>query len=106
MFGDMLGNMEEQQEALKKQLNEIILQAEAGEGAVKVSANANGQITNVFIDSSLLAANDAEQLEDLVMVAANRALEKAAARQAEETQKMIQNMLPPGMGDLGGMFGA
>jgi len=40
-----------------------------------------------------------------VLAAVNQAMEQAAAKEAEETQKMVKDMLPPGMGDLGNLLG-
>ncbi|HHH50296.1 MAG TPA: YbaB/EbfC family nucleoid-associated protein [Saprospiraceae bacterium] len=105
MFGDMMGNMEEKQAQMKKQLANITVAAEAGEGAVKVTANANREITNISIDKTKLDWDDQEQVEDLVMVAVNRVLELAAREEALATQKMINDMLPPGMGDLSNLLG-
>lgn len=105
MFGDLLGNMEEKQQELRRKLAEITVDAEAGDGAVKVTANANRQIVNITIDPDLLNEEGAEQLEDLLLVAINRALEEAAEKEASETQRLLQDMLPPGLGDLTGLFG-
>ena len=102
MFGDLMGNMEEKQAAMKAKLANIQVEAEAGDGAIKVSANANREILNISIDKSKLDWDDSEQLEDLLLVAINRVIERASAKEAEESQKLIQDMLPPG---LGGMFG-
>lgn len=106
MFGDMFGQMEEQQKEMRKQLAAIEVEAESGDGAVKVVANANREIINISINKEGLDWDDQEQVEDLVMVAVNRVLEKAAEREAEETQKLIQNMMPPGMGGLSNLFGS
>lgn len=100
-----MGNMEERQAAMKERLAKIELEAEAGDGAVVVKANGNNEILNVSIDTSKLDMEDKEQLEDLVMVAVNRAIEKAKETAAVEAQKMITEMLPPGMGDFGNLFG-
>ncbi len=105
MFGDLMGNMEEQQKALKVKLAEITIEAEAGDGAVRVTANANREIINISFDQSALNWEDKEEVEDLVTVAVNRALEKAAVKEGEETQRMIQDMMPPGMGGLSNLFG-
>jgi nucleoid-associated protein EbfC len=43
---------------------------------------------------------DKEQLEDLLVVAINRALDEAGEKAAFETEKMMQDMLPPGFGDM------
>lgn len=105
MFGDMFGNLEEKQQEMRAQLARITVEAQAGDGAVKVSANANREILNIAIHKDVLNWEDVEQVEDLVTVAVNRALELAAAKEAEESQKLIKSMMPPGMGDLSNLFG-
>lgn len=102
MFGDMFGQVGEYQKALKEKLAQITIEAEAGDGLVKVTATAARTITNISIDKSVVDAEDVEQVEDLVMVAINRALEKATEKEAEATQEALKDMLPPG---LGNMFG-
>ena len=106
MFGDLLGNMEEKQKALKEKLSTMKSVGEAGEGAVKVTSNANREITNISINKESIDLEDMEQLEDLVLIAVNRALEKAAEIEAVEGQKLMQDMMPPGMGGLSGLFGS
>ena len=102
MFGDMFGQMEEQQKALREKLSAIYVEAEAGDGAIKVTATATRELTNIKIDPSVVDLEDIEQLEDLLLVAINRVMEKAAAKEAAESQELLSNMLPPGMGDLFG----
>lgn len=104
MFGDMFGNIEAQQKEMREKLSAIQVEAEAGDGAIKVVANANREIVNIAIHKDALDWEDVEQVEDLVMVAVNRAIELAAKKEAEEAQKLMQNMLPPGMGDLSDLF--
>ena len=105
MFGDLLGNMQEQQEAMKEKLTTIMVEAEAGNGAIKVTASADKQIKNISINKEALDWEDAEQVEDLLLIAVNRALEKAEEKAASEAQNLIKNMMPPGMGGLGNLFG-
>lgn len=104
MFGDMLGNLQENQENMKKTLATITVEAEAGDGAVKVQANAAREILNISIDKEKVALEDTEELEDLLVVALNRVIELASSKEAEESQKMVSNMLPPGMEGLTDMF--
>ena len=82
-----------------------MVDAEAGDGAVKVTANATGEITNISINKEAIDLDDMEQLEDLTMVAVNRVLEKATEKEAIETQKLMKDMMPPGLGDMGNLFG-
>ena len=100
----MFGNMEDKQAEMQKKLVEIKVEAEAGDGAVKITANAARQITDIKIDTNF-KYSDLEELEDLLLIALNRAMAKAAEVEHAETQKMISEMLPPGFGNLGSMFG-
>ncbi|MCB0663502.1 MAG: YbaB/EbfC family nucleoid-associated protein [Saprospiraceae bacterium] len=105
MFGNLMGNMEERQAAMKERLAKIELEATAGDGAITIQMNGNNEVLNVSIDPSKLDWEDKEQVEDLMMVAVNRAIDKAKEAAAQEAQKMISEMLPPGMGDFGNLFG-
>jgi len=104
MFGDMLGNLQENQEKMKEALTAISVEAESGDGAVKIQANAAREILNISIDKEKISLEDTEELEDLLVVAMNRVIELASAKEAEESQKMVSNMLPPGMEGLTDMF--
>ncbi len=105
MFGDLLGDMQEKQKAIKEKLATITVEAEAGGGAVKVRANANKEILNISISKEIVDPEDTEQLEDLLLVAINRAIGLAVEKEQSETQNLIKDMLPPGMGGLGNLFG-
>ena len=105
MFGDMMGNMKQQQEAVQKELAAKEIIGEAGEGAIKVTCNGLRIVLNIAIDKTKLDWEDSEQVEDLVLIATNRALDKAAAVEQELTANSLKDMLPPGMGGLSGLFG-
>lgn len=102
MFGDLFGNVQQQQEEMKKKLATISVVGEAGDGAVKVTASANREILDISIDKSKLDWDDQEQVQDLVLAAVNNALEKAMVKEQAEAQKLISQMMPPGMS---GLFG-
>ncbi len=104
MFGNLMGDMEAKKAEMRKSLDGIIVEEQAGDGAISIKANANRQITNISIDPTKLSSDDHEELEDLLLISINRVLEKAAAKEAEETQKLISSMLPPGMENLLGGF--
>ncbi len=104
MFGDLMGNMEAKKEEMFQKLSAIEVSDSIGDGAVTIKANANRQILNISIDKSKLSSDDMEELEDLLLTVVNRTLEKAAEKEAEESQKMMNDLLPPGLGNLfGGM---
>jgi nucleoid-associated protein EbfC len=101
----MFGDFEKMQEEMQEKLGAITVEAEAGDGAVKVTMSAKLEVENIKIDATKLDANDTEQLEDFILVAMNEAIVKAQTKAAAETQKMMQNILPGGLGSLGGLFG-
>ncbi|MGB3548527.1 MAG: YbaB/EbfC family nucleoid-associated protein [Saprospiraceae bacterium] len=100
--GDMMAQMNEMQQRMQQELAKLSLTGEAGDGAVTVQCNGLRQLTNISIDPSKVDPADSEALEDLLLVAANRALEKAAEQEAAQGSTMMQSMLPPGMA---GLFG-
>ncbi len=75
MLDSLFGNMEEHEAEMKAKLAAIIVEAEAGEQAIRVSANGLRQITNLSLDAEKIDLSDTEQLEDLLLVAINRVLE-------------------------------
>ncbi|CAH1000599.1 Nucleoid-associated protein [Neolewinella maritima] len=100
MFGDMMKQMEEMQAKMQEQLGQQTFEAEAGGGAIKVTCDGTRTIQNVSIDPEQVDPSDLEALEDLLVVATNRALEKAAAYEAQQAGGMMDNMLPGGLGSL------
>jgi len=105
MFGNLFGNLEEQQKAVTEKLATLKIDAEAGGGAVKVTVDGNQQVLNININKEALDWDDKEQVEDLVLEAINRALELSKDKAAEEAQNLVKDILPPGMDGLKDMFG-
>lgn len=102
MFGNLLGNLQQQQEELRKKLSLIEVEAELSDGAVVVKANGNKEILDIKIDPQKLDWNDQDQVLDLIIAAVNRAIELAANQEKEMVQDMMKNLLPPGLGNLFG----
>ena len=98
----MFGGMEEMQKQMQEKLTAIVVEAEAGDGLVKIKANAAREILDVSINADLA---DKEEIEDLVLVAMNKVLALAAEKEQAEMQGMLGNMLPGGMGGLGDLLG-
>lgn len=104
-LGDMMGKLQEMQSKMaevKSQLGDIIVDAEAGGGMVRATADGNRKLLKLEIDPDIIDKDDPEVLADLVIAAVNKALEKAEARGAEEVQNVTKGMMPniPGL-DLG-----
>jgi len=105
MFDDLMGNMKEQQKAMQEELKAKLIEGEAGEGAVRVTCNGLREVQNVSLDPDKIDVSDLESIEDLLVVAMNRALSQAAELEQASAQDSLKNMLPPGMGGLGNLFG-
>lgn len=101
MLGDLMGNMEEKQKAMKARLESIQI-AENLEG-ISIEGNGAREILNISIKEEYFAPERKEELEDLLLVAFNNLLGKIAVEEAKESQNMISQMLPPGME---GLFGS
>ena len=102
MFGDfsgMMGKLKEAQEkieATKARLNTIIVDGEAGNGKVKVSVTANRLVKSISIAEEL---TDKEEIEDYLILALNKALEKANTISETELAAAAKDGMPniPGM---------
>ena len=99
MFDNLLSQMQEQANEIKKKLDKITVEAEAENGLVKVTATGNKKILSIDIDPAV--SDDKETIEDLVIVAVNRVLEKADEIASKETGDLAQDMFP----GLGNIFG-
>ena len=104
MFGDLMGDMQEKQNAMRKKLEGIRIDAQAGDGAVKVTVTAARQLVNVSLDPTIVDPEDVEQLEDFLVVAVTKAMELAVQKETEITQELLRDMLPPGLDGLDGLF--
>jgi nucleoid-associated protein EbfC len=100
MFDKLMSQMQEQASEIKKKLDETFVEAVAENGLVKVKATANKKIVSVEINDAIV--NDKEMIEDLVITAVNKALEKAEEIAQKETGNMAKDLLP---GNFGNMFG-
>jgi len=91
--------MQEQASEIKQKLDATILEGIAENELVKVKITGNKKVISVEISDEI--ANDKEAIEDLVIVAINKAIEKADKLAEKETGSMAKEMLP----DLGNIFG-
>ncbi|GAA5224666.1 YbaB/EbfC family nucleoid-associated protein [Membranihabitans marinus] len=105
MFGNLFGNIEERQAELQKKLESILLESSIMDGAVVVKANAKREILDIEIDSDKLDLSDIDQLQDLLVTAVNDVIGMASEAEQTESQKLISDIMPPGMGGLGDLFG-
>ena len=94
--------MQAQQKAgeMKKKLDGITVSGMAEGGKIRVTANGNKVVQSIFIDEDFLKGADKEQLEELLVIATNKAMEQADNLSQTEMAAMTKEML----GGLGGLF--
>lgn len=100
MFGK-LAEAQQKAEEIKKRLELISVEAAVEGGLIKVVATGNKNITSVNIDEQLLNPDRKEELESLLIVAIERALQQAENVSAAEMKNLMGNMMP----GLGSLFG-
>ena len=102
-LGNMAGlvkqaqRMREQMERIQEELKERVVEGSSGAGAVKASANGQGQLLSVKIAPEVVDSEDREMLEDLVVAAVNQAIHKARELQQEELGKAAGGLSLPGL---------
>lgn len=89
MFGDMQSKMTE----AKAKLDDIILTEKTN--GISITITASKKVQDINIDESLMA--DKDELEDMLILALGKALERAEANAEMEMQKIAGGMLPPGL---------
>lgn len=105
-----LGNMLKQAQQMQAKMAEMqarleaaTMDGQAGAGMVRVTLSGKGELKSVAIDPSLMAADEREVLEDLLVAAHADAKAKVEAMMAEEMSQATAGLNIPGMG--GGLPG-
>jgi DNA-binding YbaB/EbfC family protein len=98
-MADMFGKINEMQTRMteaQKALEQVVVEADSGGGMVKVSANGKRQILKITVDRDAVDPNDLELIEDLIVAAVNKVLEKADEAAKDKMQEVTKGMLPGG----------
>ena len=100
---DIIGKLDEAKknvEEARKRLDTILIDAEAGNGMVKVTVTGNRALKNLSIADE--AMKDKEMLEDYLTIALNKALEEAGQIQEAELKNAAKDAMPniPGLDGL------
>ena len=89
----MMKQAQQMQERLKKQMDDLRVEGNAGGGMVTVTTNGAKQVLTLKIDPEVVDKSDVVMLQDLIVAAINDAHRKAD----EELSRNMGGMLPPGM---------
>jgi DNA-binding protein YbaB len=85
---------------MKKKMDAITVTGTAEGGKITIIANGNKVIQSVTIDEEFFKGAAREELEELLVVAINKAMEQADTVSQREMAAMTKEML----GGLGGLF--
>jgi nucleoid-associated protein EbfC len=98
-----VGQMQEEMQKAQEELAKETVEATAGGGMVKVTANGAGEIRAIKIDPKAIDADDPELLEDMVLAAVNEALRSAQSLSEAKLGALAGGNLGglglPGLGD-------
>ena len=102
MFGGMMNKMKEAQERMqeiKERLDQVSVKGEAGNGKVVVIVSASKKVKEIKIDPEFHKASEAEEMEDMIMLAMEDAMAKAENVAESESKGALGGILPniPGL---------
>jgi DNA-binding protein YbaB len=101
----MFRDMEQKQRELQEKLADIIIEHRSDEEEIVVRINANKEIKDITVAPALLAEDQVEKLQDMLVVTINEAIRKAETKAMEEMQDQLGDILPD-MGSFGSPFTA
>jgi DNA-binding YbaB/EbfC family protein len=93
---ERLQQLQEQMANVQQELGAKTVMMESGGGMVKVTANGKLQIVGIEIDKEVIDPNEKEMLEDLVIAAVNRAIDRARELADTSMNDAARSFLPPG----------
>ena len=82
---------------MQKELAKIVIEADAGHGAVKVSVNGQQKLLSVKITPEAIDPNKAQHLEEMIVKAVNDAVEKSQKAGAKQVAGMTGGFKIPGL---------
>lgn len=99
---DKLQEAQKKIDEIKQRLESIYVMAEVENGKIRVQASGARKIYEIYIDPEFKNSADAEELQELITAACNRALEQAEKLAETEMAAAARGMLP----GLGNLFGS
>jgi len=94
---DMIGQLPQKLAELQAKADSVEATGVSGAGLVKITLQGKGALKRIAIDPSLMTADGAEMLEDLIIAAHSAAKVKLDDEMAAETAKLTAGLpLPPG----------
>ena len=94
---DLMSKAKAQYESLQKKMQETIIEASSGGGAITVKMDGRKQLLSLRIDPEAVKSGDIEMLQDLVLAAVNEAARKIDAQMQSTVGGMLAGLGISGM---------
>jgi len=94
---ELMSKAKAQYESLQKKMQETIVEASSGGGAVAVKMDGRKQLLSLRIDPEAAKSGDVEMLQDLVLAAVNEAARKVDAQMQSTVGGMLGGLGIPGL---------
>ena len=89
--------LKSQLDKAQKELNNIIIEADSGKGAVKVTINGQQKILSIKISPKVIDPDKPEHLEQLVLKAINEATNKSQKVASKQLKGLTGGIKIPGL---------
>lgn len=97
--------MQARMKEMREELADLEVTARSGGGMVEVTANGEGEVTDIRLDPEVVDPGDVEMLEDLVLSAVSEAQRRADEKREEAMKEATGGLPVDGLDDLGGLSG-
>jgi nucleoid-associated protein EbfC len=94
---ELMSKAKSQYDALQKRMQETIVEASSGGGAITVKMDGRKQLLNLRIDPEAVKSGDIEMLQDLVVAAINEAARKVDGLMQSTVGGMLGGLGIPGL---------
>ena len=94
---ELMSKAKSQYDALQKKMQETVVEASAGGGAITVKMDGRKQLLSLRIDPEAAKSGDVEMLQDLVVAAVNEAARKVDAQMQADLGGMLGGLGLPGL---------
>jgi len=94
---ELISKARAQYDTLQKKMQETVVEASSGGGAVAVKMDGRKQLLSLRIDPEAVKSGDVEMLQDLILAAINEAARKVDAQMQSTLGGMLGGMGMPGL---------
>ena len=94
---DLMSKAKSQYESLQRKMQETVVEAGAGGGAVTVKMDGRKQLLSLRIDPEAVKSGDVEMLQDLILADINEASRKIDAQMQSTVGGMLGGLGIPGI---------